>query len=60
MANPGNILKMTTLDSINEELEGKNIISLGQVISYTRYLDHIYKFLKTENYLYLHMTQAPM
>lgn len=56
MANLGNVLKMTTLDSTNEELEDKNTVSLGQGISYTRYLDHVYKFLKTENYLYLHDT----
>ena len=59
MANVGNALQMTILDSVNEELEDKNRISLGQGISYTRYLDHTYKFLKTENYLYLCMTKAP-
>jgi len=59
MANLGDVLKMTTLDSINEELEDKNIISLGQGISYSKYLDHIYKFLTTEDYLFLGMTEAP-
>lgn len=59
MVQLGNALQITTLNSVNEELEDKNIISLGEGISYTRYLDHVYKFLKTENYLYLRMTKAP-
>lgn len=49
---------MTTLDSVNEELEDKNITSLGQGISYNGYLDHAYRFFKTENYLYLSVTKA--